>query len=173
MELHFDFKKITYFNYYILFFFNFTVAYTNENIGYINVDEILNNSDLGKVIINKLKKLNEANIDKIKTIEKEINKENEELAKLKNIITEDEFNKKLVVLKKKIDDFNNLKKKLSNELNDFRKKEIKLFFETINPIIENYMEQNSIALILDKKNIFIARSDYDMTKELLDLINKN
>ena len=35
------------------------------------------------------------------------------------------------------------------------------------------MEQNSIALILDKKNIFVARSDYDMTKELLDLINKN
>jgi len=28
-------------------------------------------------------------------------------------------------------------------------------------------------LILDKKNIFVARSDYDMTKELLDLINKN
>jgi len=155
------------------FFFNFTVAYTNENIGYINVDEILNNSDLGKVIINKLKKQNDVNIDKIKTIEQEIKKENEELTKLKNIITEDEFNKKLVVLKKKIDDFNILKNKLSNELNEFKKEEVKLFFEKINPIIEKYMEQNSIALILDKKNIFVARSDYDMTKELLDLINKN
>ena len=157
----------------LFFFSNFALAYANENIRYINVDEILNNSDLGKVIINKLKKQNEANIDKIKTIEKEINKENEELAKVKNIITEEEFNKKLVVLKKKIDDFNILKNKLSNELNEFKKKEIKLFFEKINPIVEKYMEQNSIALILDKKNIFVARSDYDMTKELLDLINNN
>ena len=157
----------------LFFFSNFALAYANENIRYINVDEILNNSDLGKVIINKLKKQNEANIDKIKTIENEIKKENEELTKLKNIITEDEFNKKLVVLKKKIDDFNILKNKLSNELNEFKKKEIKLFFEKINPIVEKYMEQNSIALILDKKNIFVARSDYDMTKELLDLINKN
>ena len=158
----------------ILFFsFNFTIASTNENVRYVNIDVILNNSDLGKIIINKLKKQNDANIDKIKTIENEIKKENEELTKLKNIITEEEFNKKLVLLKKKIDDFNILKNKLSNELNEFKKKEIKLFFEKINPIIEKYMEQNSIALILDKKNIFVARSDYDMTQELLDLINKD
>jgi outer membrane protein len=158
----------------ILFFsFNFTIASTNENVRYVNIDVILNNSDLGKIIINKLKKQNDANIDKIKTIEIEIKKENEELTKLKNVITEEEFNKKLVLLKKKIDDFNILKNKLSNELNEFKKKEIKLFFEKINPIIEQYMEQNSIALILEKKNIFVARSDYDMTQELLDLINKN
>jgi len=158
----------------ILFFsFNFTIASTNENVRYINVDVILNNSDLGKIIINKLKKQNDINIDKIKTIENEIKKENEELTKLKNIITEEEFNKKIVLLKKKIDDFNILKNKLSDELNEFKKKEIKLFFEKINPIIEKYMEQNSIALILDKKNIFVARSDYDMTQELLDLINKD
>ena len=158
----------------ILFFsFNFTIASTNENVRYVNIDVILNNSDLGKIIINKLKKQNDANIDKIKTIENEIKKENEELTKLKNVITEEEFNRKLVLLKKKIDDFNILKNKISNELNEFKKKEIKLFFEKINPIIEKYMEQNSIALILDKKNIFVARSDYDMTQELLDLINKD
>ena len=158
----------------VLFFsFNLTIASANENIRYINVDEILNNSDLGKIIIDKLKKQNDSNIDKIKTKENEIKKENEELTKLKNIITEEEFSKKLIILKKKIDDFNILKKELSDELNEYKKKEIKLFFEKINPIIEKYMEQNSIALILDKKNIFVARSDYDMTKELLDLINKN
>jgi len=158
----------------VLFFsFNLTITSANENIRYINVDEILNNSDLGKIIIDKLKKQNDINLDKIKTKENEIKKENEELTKLKNIITEEEFSKKLIILKKKIDDFNILKKELSDELNEFKKKEIKLFFEKINPIIEKYMEQNSIALILDKKNIFVARSDYDMTKELLDLINKN
>ena len=157
----------------LFFFFNFTITSANENVRYINVDEILNNSDLGKIIIDKLKKQNDINIDKIKTKENEIKKENEELTKLKNIISEEEFNKKLILLKKKIDDFNILKKELSDELNEFKKKEIKLFFEKINPIIEKYMEQNSIALILDKKNIFVARSDYDMTQELLDLINKN
>jgi outer membrane protein len=157
----------------LFFLFNFNITSAKENVRYINVDEILNNSDLGKIIINNLKKQNDSNIAKIKTIENEIKKENEELTKLKNIITEEEFNKKLLILKKKIDDFNILKNKLSNELNEFKKKEIKLFFEKINPIIEKYMEQNSIALIFDKKNIFVGRSDYDMTQELLDLINKD
>ena len=86
----------------VLFFsFNLTITSANENIRYINVDEILNNSDLGKIIIDKLKKQNDINIDKIKTKENEIKKENEELTKLKNIITEEEFSKKLIILKKK------------------------------------------------------------------------
>ena len=79
----------------LFFSFNFTIASTNENVRYINVDVILNNSDLGKIIINKLKKQNDINIDKIKNIENGIKKENEELTKLKNIITEEEFNKKI------------------------------------------------------------------------------
>ena len=86
----------------VLFFsFKLTITSANENIRYINVDEILNNSDLGKIIIDKLKKQNDINIDKIKTKENEIKKENEELTKLKNIISEEEFNKKLILLKKK------------------------------------------------------------------------
>ena len=73
----------------LFFSFNFNITSAKENVRYINVDEILNNSDLGKIIINNLKKQNDSNIAKIKTIENEIKKENEELTKLKNIITEE------------------------------------------------------------------------------------
>ena len=166
-------KKLVIFITTLFFFSNSISVSANENVKYINVDEILNNSNSGKIIINKLKKQNDINLDKITITENEIKKENDEITKLKNIITDEEFNNKLVILKKKIDNFNILKNKLSNEINEFKKKEIKIFFEKINPIIQKYMEQNSIAIIIDKKNIFVARSDYDITKEILDLINKN
>ena len=166
-------KKLVIFFIILFFFSNFIPVFANENVRFINVDEIINNSNSGKIIIDKLKKKNGINLDKITTIENEIKKENEEITKLKNIITEEEFNNKLVILKKKIDNYNILKNKLSNELNEFKKNEIKLFFEKINPLIEKYMEQNSVAILIDKKNIFVARSDYDITKEILDLINKN
>jgi Skp family chaperone for outer membrane proteins len=42
----------------------------------------------------------------------------------------------------------------------------------INPIIENYMTENSISILLDKKNIFIASKDYYITKNLIKLIDK-
>ena len=165
-------KKLVIFITILFFFSNFISVFADENVRFINVEEIINNSNSGKIIIDKLKKKNDINLDKITIIENEIKKENEEINKLKNIITEEEFNNKLIILKKKIDNYNILKKKLSNELNEFKKKEIKLFFEKINPLIEKYMEQNSVTILIDKKNIFVARSDYDITKEILDLINK-
>ena len=49
---------------------------------------------------------------------------------------------------------------------------MKVFFKKINPILENYMKENSVSLILDKKNIFIGRQNIDITKSILDIMNK-
>ena len=43
----------------------------------------------------------------------------------------------------------------------------------IRPIIEIYMNENSIDFLLNKKDIFIAKSDKNITSELLNLINNN
>ena len=43
----------------------------------------------------------------------------------------------------------------------------------LDPIIEKYMSDNSIAILLDKKNIFIASKNYDITKNLITLIDKD
>ena len=42
----------------------------------------------------------------------------------------------------------------------------------INPVIEKFMSDNSISIIIDKKNIFIADKNYDITDNLIELINK-
>ena len=41
----------------------------------------------------------------------------------------------------------------------------------INPIIEKYMAENSIYILMDKKNVFIASKDYDITNNLIELID--
>ena len=41
----------------------------------------------------------------------------------------------------------------------------------INPIIEKYMTDNSIYMLIDKKNVFIANNNYDITKKLIELID--
>jgi Skp family chaperone for outer membrane proteins len=154
-----------------LFFFNNVLANENKKIVYINVDFILNNSILGKNILNDLKKINNKNLENISSTEKELKKENDEIAKVKNIISKEEFENRINDLKKKIDNFNSLKDKLSIELNQLRQKEIKNFFKKINPLIQVYMDENFIDIIIDKKNIFIARSDYDITTDIINLID--
>ncbi|MDC0240737.1 hypothetical protein OAK08_03760, partial [Candidatus Pelagibacter sp.] len=41
----------------------------------------------------------------------------------------------------------------------------------INPIIEKYMAENSIYMLIDKKNVFIASKNFDITNKLIELIN--
>ena len=41
----------------------------------------------------------------------------------------------------------------------------------INPIITNYVKEKSIGVVLDKKNILIGKATYDITNDLLDLVN--
>ena len=42
----------------------------------------------------------------------------------------------------------------------------------INPILENYMKDNSIDLILNKEIIYFAKDKYDISKVILDLTNE-
>ncbi len=54
-----------------------------------------------------------------------------------------------------------------------KNEKIKNLFDKMNPIIENYMDQNSIDILLDRKNVYIGNVGSDITKKIIDEINKN
>jgi len=45
------------------------------------------------------------------------------------------------------------------------------FFEILSPILTDYSKNNSISIILRKKDIVIAKSDLDITDKIIELIN--
>ena len=63
------------------------------------------------------------------------------------------------------------KNKQVEELKTIRKRNIVDFLTLLNPIIEKYMSDNSIYMLIDKKNVFIAKKDYDITNDLIEIIN--
>ena len=77
------------------------------------------------------------------------------------------------LLKNKITEFKNEKNKMVNEFNEFKDDEIDSLFKKINPIIQNYMNQNSIEILLDRKNVFIGSINSDLTEILINEINKD
>ena len=145
----------------------------NDKISYIDIEFLINNSNLGKQILKTFNDLKTKNLEDLSRKEIDLKKQNEEIVKIKNVISEEELEKKIKILKLEIKEFNIHKEKISLETNKLRNKEIENFFKKINPLIQKYMDENSIDIIIDKKNIFIARSEYDITKDILDLINKN
>ena len=45
-------------------------------------------------------------------------------------------------------------------------------FKKINPLIIKYMDDNSIEMIIGKNNVYLAKSNLDITKDIIELINK-
>ena len=156
----------------ILFFFISYSSHATGGVYYLDVNFLLNNSSNGKKIINNLKKINDENILKIKNYENDLKNQENEINKLKNIITEEELNDKIEDLKKKIKLYNEKKDKIYKEYNVLKNQELETFFKKITPFIEEYMEINSIKLIIEKKNIFIANANYDISEKLVYFLNE-
>ena len=59
------------------------------------------------------------------------------------------------------------------EFNNLKNSEILKLMDLINPIISDYVTKNSINIVIDKKNIIIGKKSYDITNEILLLVNEN
>ena len=156
---------------FLIFFFFNNFAFSKNEVVFIDLQLVFNQSNYGKKVQEKLKKINDTNIKIFKKEESEIKKINENIKKIKNIVSEEELEVKVKELNKKIDLFNNKKKTVSLEFNDLRKKELAIFFDKIGVILSDYMTENSISLILEKKNILIGKDNLSITNEILSLVN--
>ena len=94
------------------------------------------------------------------------------LKKKQNISSSEEISKEIELLKMKVKQYNDEKNLLVTEFKNFKKKEIELLMRKINPIIQNYMRENSIEILLDSKNVFIGDINSDLTQIIINEINK-
>tara|TARA_B100001109_G_C18661176_1_gene379587 strand:+ start:171 stop:683 length:513 start_codon:yes stop_codon:yes gene_type:complete len=158
----------------ILFFFliNISKSWSNENIAFLDVNYIVNKSKPAVLIIKRIEKLKEKETKNLKKIEDDLKKKNEEIIKSKNLLSEKELKDKISALRKEANNFEQIKIKKINEINKKRATELNNFLQLIKPVIEEYMKENSISMIIDKKNLFMAKSKNDITKDILDLVNK-
>ena len=163
-------------NFLFIIFFSFlsiSELKANDKISYVDMDYIITNTIVGKSLLENLKKEEKLKVEKFKTIDEDFkNKEKKILAK-KNLITNEEINKELRSLQVEFQNYRKNKIKEIDELKAKRNRNISNFIKLINPIIEKYMTDNSIVILLDKKNIFIASKNYDITKNLITLIDKD
>ena len=157
----------------IIFFFFFSFVNANEKIAFIDIDFLLAQSKAGKSVLSDLDKLNKKNISDLKSQEQKLIKEREELDKLRNISSQEDMSIKIQAFQKKIEQFNKQKVDLSSKFNNKRDEETLALIKKINPIISEYMEKNQITIIFDKKNVYIAKSELDITKPVLEMVNSN
>ena len=156
--------------FYFLLLFNNSAA--NEKIVFIDIDQIIYNSDLGKKIAKKMDtdfKKKESNLIKV---EKDLKKREDELIKQKNILSEEELNKKINLLRKEINEFKTEKNSLISSFQQEKLKKVNLMVDKLNRILSVYAADESIDIIVQKKNIVIGKSNLDITEKILKIFNK-
>ena len=156
---------------FVVVFLSITNAYSENKIVYLDLDFIVANTKTGKKIIVNLEKSKKSALSKFEKKEKELKKIEDDIKKQKNILSEEELKKKLVSFRKEISTFQSQRQ---NVINDFNKKKIdefNNFFKKITPIIQSYVKEKNIDIVLDRKNIFVASKQKDITNDIVKLID--
>ena len=146
-------------------------SFSNEKIVFLDVNYILNNSDKGISINNELKSINKKNINEFKKIEEKLKKEEEKIISSKNILSEEELKKKISILKKKVLELKELKRKKNNEVINKRNKLKQELIVALNQVVAKFSKDNEISYVLPKNSIVIGKSEFDITKTILKKIN--
>ena len=166
-------KKLFTLTLLLIFLFNTSNSFATDKTVYIDIDYVLNNSNLGKSIYKELEIINKENLEKLSQKEKIIKEKKETIENTKNIASKEKLENDINEFKQEVELYKNQKDKI---LDDFKKKkQLKLdnFLKVINPIIQEYMKKNSIDIVLERNQIFIGNSKNDITKDILKLINQN
>ena len=157
---------------FIIFFYSQNYSYANQKVAYIDINFIMNNSNIGIKLLKKLEKTNKSNLKTLNTKKDEILKQKNDIEKTKNVLSKEELKNKIKNQKKNISEFNDIKKNLSKEINLIKEKETKKIITKINPLLEDYMKKNSIEILLRKESIYLSKNENDITKDVLNLVNQ-
>ena len=160
----------------IIFFFillNIIPLNTKAEIAYIDINLILNTSEVGKSLNAYLETIKNEDLEKYKIIESDLINKEKGLIAQQNILAKDEFQKKLNILTTEVQEYRSNKRTSMDELNKLKIEKTKEILKALNPIITKYVDLNSISIVIPKKNIIIGKKKLDITDKIIALLNEN
>ena len=156
---------------FFIFFSKISLSH-EKSVVYIDLNKIMNNSIAGKSITSQLENNHKKNISKFKIIEEELKKEEAEIISQKNVVTKEEFEKKIIDLRDKANKFRKERNNNINNLNNQRLEATSKMITLVRPILSEFSDKNSISLIIDKKNIIIGKTLLDITDDILKIVDE-
>ena len=149
-----------------------TYASAKQKVAYMDLKFILNNSMAGKVALGKITDRIKENQKKIFDKENELKKEEIDLLTKKTVLTKEEYKKQTEKLRQKVIDYQKQRRTSQDLLTRMYAEARKALIKKIDPILDAYMTENDISLLIDKKNIPRGSADFDSTNVIVENLNK-
>ena len=146
-------------------------AFSEQKIAFIDMDKILSTSKPGSSILKQLTDLNNKNSKFLKDEKKKFQEKETKLIAQKNILSETDFKNKLNELKSEIKNYNQNRNKMLADFNKLKIDNTNNLLRLINPILVKFSNDKEIAIILQKKNLVVAKTQLDITDEVIKIIN--
>ena len=156
----------------LVFFLFFTYqAFSDQKIAFIDMDKVISTSKSGSSILKQLTDLNKKNLKFLKDEEKKFQEKETKLISQKNIISETDFKKKVNELKSEIKNYNQNRNKMLADFNNLKIDNTNKLLNLINPILVKFSNDKEISIILQKKDLVVAKTELDITNEVIKIIN--
>ena len=150
-----------------------THASAEQKIVVLDLTYILNQSTAGKGAQEFLKKTFDDNVKKFSGQEQALKKEEKDLLAKKNILTKEEYGKKMNSLRKKNIDYQTERRTAIDKITMHRAEARETLLKKLKPILESYIKENSVSLVVDKKYILGGGAQSDITKVIVEKLNKD
>ena len=164
-------KKFSIYLISLFIFFYPNIVLPDNNIYFVDIDYLMNNSLAGKSIIIKLDEKTKFNKKKFEESEKNLQNEETRIISKKNILSEEEYIKEVQLFKKKVEDYKLSRNKTINQISKIKNDAQITLIESLTPILTDYANKNSISYIIPKQNIIIGKKELDITNSILKILN--
>ena len=159
------------------FFYLFFLFYVNNvqaeiNIAYLDVQFIIDNSNLGKIYKKNLKDKSDKFNAELLIKEKKIKNQENEINNQKNILKENELKTKINKLNEEFKEYQKSKQMLNKNFVLEKNKLSSKILRILNPILTKYVDENNIQILIEKKNILVGIKTLDITENILNIFNE-
>lgn len=157
-----------------LFFVWSTSSFAVDKIGFINLQEIMQNSNAGKKAAEDFKKFYEKETQEIKSSEKELKKMKDELEKQSSIMTKNSQKEKETIYQKKLRDYQLLVNDTNEELKKRDQEMTQKLMPGIMKIVRTIAEKEKFTLVIDVATMPIPyyAKENDFSKKVIEEFNK-
>ena len=164
-------------NFKIIVFSIFLVFLSSQGkseikVAFIEMNFLVNESLAGKSLSKKLNIIDKANIKKLKEAKEKLDNEKNDISQKKNVLSNEEYEKKVIALNIKFSSLQSDAKKKIESLQSKRNIGMSKILKELNIILSEYYTKNQLTFIIDQKNIIIGKTDLNITNEILKLLNQ-
>jgi len=149
-----------------------THTFAEQKIVVLDLTYVLNSSKAGKGAQEFLKKTFADNTKKFSDIEKTLKKAESDLLAKRNILDKENYIKEMNSLRKKNIDYQTERRSGIDKITTLRVEARATLLKKLKPILESYIKENNVSLVVDKKYILGGGTTSDITEVIVEKLNK-